>query len=156
MCLKQIKSFFNPPLADILMNDDSIYIDEGYFNKGLKGKYLLSSRLTKEKVGAMQRQIDKKIYDLWDNDLYRYLQKRMRGGVEKNQSFEQLIKNIEKKGFDPKSVIICKHRSNLIKDGQHRAIYLLWKYGPDYEVNTLHVRVKDKLMRHKIFPFLRK
>ena len=78
------------------------------------------------------------------------------GGGRKNQSFEQLIKNIERKGFDPKSVIICKHRSNLIKDGQHRAIYLLWKYGPDYEVNTLHVRVKDKLMRHKIFPFLRK
>lgn len=76
MCVEKIKTFFNPPLADVLMDDKSIYIDEGYFKKGLKGKYLLSSKLTKEKVGTMQRQIDKKIYDLTDNDLYRYLQKR--------------------------------------------------------------------------------
>lgn len=76
--------------------------------------------------------------------------------MKKIKSFEQLISNIEKNGFDEKSVIICKHRSNLIKDGQHRAIYLLWKYGPDYEVNTLHVQVKDSLIRHKVFPFFKK
>ncbi len=80
---------------------------------------------------------------------------KIAGGGGKNQSFEQLISNIEKNGFDPKSVIICKYRSNLIKDGQHRAIYLLWKYGPDYEVDTIHIRVKNNLLRYLFFPWLR-
>lgn len=154
MFLSRLKSFFVPQTTDILLENKNIYVDKVFFNRCLKDKYLLDMKYGKVKVGLLQRQIDKKIYDLTDNDLYRYLQNRDK--VAKNKSFESLIKNIEKNGFDPKSVIICKYKSNLIKDGQHRAIYLLYKYGPDYEVDTIHIRVKKSLWRFKIFPWLKK
>ena len=155
MFLSRLKSFFVPDTTDVLLKNENIYVDKTFFNRCLKGKYLLNMKYGKVKVGLLKRQIDKKIYDLTENDLYKYLQNREKEG-KMSSSFEQLIENIEKNGFDTKSVIICKYRSNLIKDGQHRAIYLLWKYGPDYDVDTIHIRVKKRLLRFQLFPCLKK
>ncbi len=80
MFLSNLKSFFNPQSTDVLLENKNIYIDKVFFNRCLKGKYLLNMKFGKVKVGLLKRQIDKKVYDLTENDLYRYLQNRGGGG----------------------------------------------------------------------------
>ena len=147
-------SFFFPKKTEYLLEQD-LYIDPTFFKTGLQDKYLLGTRFEKIKVSKLRRKNDNGPYPLHESPLYKYLNERQKNGKTDKQ-FEELIQNIEKKGFNSKSYILCKYRSNLIKDGQHRAIYMLWKYGPDYEINVLHIRVKNDLLRFKIFPWLKK
>ena len=150
-----VKLFFFPKKTDYLLEQD-FYIDPMFFETGLKGKYLLGLSKKKIKVSDLRRKNDEgKSYPLHESHLYKYLDERKKKG-KTDKKFEPLIRNIEKRGFDPKSYVICKYRSNLIKDGQHRAIYMLWKYGPDYKINVIHVRIKNDLLRFKIFPWLKK
>ena len=79
MFLSKLKSFFCPKTTDILLENEDMYIDKTFFNRCLKGKYLLNVKRGKVKVGLLKRQIDKKIYDLTENDLYKYLQNRSGG-----------------------------------------------------------------------------
>ncbi len=95
MFLSRLKSFFVPDTTDLLLKNENIYVDKTFFNRCLKGKYLLNMKYRKVKVGLLKRQIDKKIYDLTENDLYKYLQNREKEG-KMSSSFEQLIENIEK------------------------------------------------------------
>lgn len=141
-----------PRPTDILMHNPNLYIDKTFFDRCLKGKWLAGIRYGRVKTGQFKRQIDKKIYLLKDLPLYQRLIQQDK--ENSNHEFKKLINSIQTNGFNPESVIICKYRSNLIKDGQHRAMYLLWRYGDDYEVNTIHIRVKNTLLRHKIFPWL--
>ena len=154
MFFSKLKSFFAPPTTDELLKNSDIYIDKFYFDKCLKGKYLLKLKFRKVKVGLLKGLIGKETHDLRENKLYKYLQNRQ-NLVEKDEAFEGLIANIEKNGYNPKSIIICKSNSNAIKDGQHRAVYLMWKHGPDYEVNIVHIHVKRNLLRYKLMPWLK-
>ena len=145
--------FFFPRKSDYLLSK-GLYIDPVFFKTGLQDRYLLGFSLKTVKVSKLTRKIGHRTYSLDELPLYRYLNARQHGDKSK-PNFEKLIQNIEANGFDPKSCIICKYRSNAIKDGQHRATYLLWKHGPDYTINVLHVRVKKDLLRFRICPWLK-
>ena len=45
MFLSNLKSFFNPQSTDVLLENKNIYIDKVFFNRCLKGKYLLNMKL---------------------------------------------------------------------------------------------------------------
>ena len=146
--------FLFPKKAEFLL-EQGLYIDPEFFEKALKGKYILGLIQKKTKISDLRRKEDKKVYSLDKSPIYQYLKEYP--AVKKiSPRFESLIHHIEEKGFAPNSFIICKYQSNLIRDGQHRAIYMLYKFGPDYELNTLHIRVKKDLLRFKICPWLKK
>ena len=54
------------------------------------------------------------------------------------EKFEQLIKTLEESGYDD-NYPICVKKNNVIMDGQHRASYLMNKYGEDYEITVLKI-----------------
>ena len=84
---------------------------------------------------------DKKIYQ-------EYVQKHIdRGSVSENciwsvDRFIQLEKDILKKGYDPTCSVIVIDQDNVVIDGQHRAIILLYHYGKDYEIPIVRVSQK--------------
>ena len=57
--------------------------------------------------------------------------------------FDKLIESLDNGGYDPKSIILV-NEYNVIKDGQHRACYLAYKYGLDHVVDVLQVNVLNK------------
>ena len=54
------------------------------------------------------------------------------------ERFEQLIKSLDENGYDDSNPI-CVKKNNEIIDGQHRAVYLLKKYGEDHEVTVFKI-----------------
>ena len=66
--------------------------------------------------------------------------------------YEELIKNIEKNGYNDEYPIIIKKEDKTIMDGQHRSCYLLKKYGEGYKVRV--VKIKNKFINlQNIKPF---
>ncbi|MCQ2562596.1 MAG: hypothetical protein MJ158_03220 [Alphaproteobacteria bacterium] len=56
------------------------------------------------------------------------------------KKYKTLIKSIDKNGYDPsKSVICISGDDNFILSGWHRASYLYYKYGPDYELLVVKI-----------------
>ncbi len=89
MFLSRLQSYFSPQTTDVLLQNKNIYVDKIFFDRCLKGKYLLNMKYGKVKVGSLKRQIDKKIYDLTQNDLYTYLKNRG-GGIKKYNLLKDL------------------------------------------------------------------
>lgn len=58
--------------------------------------------------------------------------------------YKNLIKTLDKKGYNSKKYIIL-NQNNSILDGQHRACYLLHKYGKNYKVKVLKIYEYKKL-----------
>ena len=56
------------------------------------------------------------------------------------ERYDELISSMKKQGFDEEHIIMVDE-NNIVKDGQHRACWLAWKYGLDYEVEVLQVKV---------------
>ena len=56
--------------------------------------------------------------------------------------YDNLIKNIENKGFDSKTMPVINPKNNVIMDGQHRCCYLLNKYGPEHKVKALFIETE--------------
>mgnify|MGYP006916025475 CR=1 FL=1 len=54
------------------------------------------------------------------------------------EKFENLIKSLDETGYDSTNPI-CVNKNNGIIDGQHRASYLLNKYGDDYEISVFKI-----------------
>ncbi len=54
------------------------------------------------------------------------------------EKFEQLIKSLNEYGYDDKYPI-CIKKNNVIIDGQHRASYLLNKYGENYWITVFKI-----------------
>jgi hypothetical protein len=53
---------------------------------------------------------------------------------------DRLAANMEKNGYDPqKGIIVVRNPDNEILDGQHRACWLLKKYGPDKTIPVLRL-----------------
>lgn len=146
--------FLLPRKSEWLLEQD-LYVDPDYFKSSLAGKYLLGISKKRVKVSELRLKNDKGLYPLYESPVYKYLVDREKNG-KTDELYENLIQNIEKKGFNPKSYIICKWKNNVIKDGRHRSVYLLWKYGPDYELDIVHVHVRTELLRFKLCPWLKK
>lgn len=71
-------------------------------------------------------------YNKFKNDTY------AKDSIHSNERFSNLIKQLNKKHYNPRYPIIVDGR-NVIMDGQHRACWLLNKYGPDYEVQVIKI-----------------
>lgn len=54
------------------------------------------------------------------------------------QRYKQLIKNIDINNYNKKQLIVI-NQNNSILDGQHRACYLLKKFGPNYKIRVLKI-----------------
>ena len=81
-----------------------------------------------------------------DERIYqKYIQKHIEKGIVSENciwspdSFLQLEKEILKNGYDPTSSIIVVDQNNIIIDGQHRSIILLYHHGGDYEIPVVRV-----------------
>ena len=110
------------------------------------------------KVGDIKREWQGKVYSLKEVSPYKYLETKNKKIYEEYikklsdagicslnnifwnvKDFDNLLKSIQKNGYDPKISVICVNGDNMIIDGQHRACCLLYLYGEDYEVNVVKV-----------------
>ncbi|MEI3534836.1 MAG: hypothetical protein V8R11_06885 [Alphaproteobacteria bacterium] len=71
------------------------------------------------------------------------------------EKYDALIKSIENDGFDAKFVIITDF-DGVVKDGQHRSCYLLYKYGEDYEVPVLKLELGRRSWFNKVMRYIYK
>ena len=70
------------------------------------------------------------------------------------ERYDELISSMKKQGFDEEHIIMVDE-NNIVKDGQHRACWLAWKYGLDREVEVLQVKVLaglDLAMQMALYP----
>ena len=113
------------------------------------------------KLKDIKRRWKRKLYSLTECSPYKFLQTRDKkiyqeyvqkhidkGVVSENciwtvDRFIQLEKDILKKGYDPTCSVIVIDQDNVVIDGQHRAIILLYHYGEDYEIPIVRVSQKS-------------
>lgn len=136
--------------SERLHRDNRFSINDDFFYRVLEGKRLLKYKIVKIKLKNIYRNKDGKKYRLEDCEPYKYLL------GEKDQYRDYCVSNLEKtgfrmsedrfnelttsleKGFDKKQIIVIGP-DNHIYDGQHRACFLLYKYGPEYEIEALKI-----------------
>ncbi|MBE6448523.1 MAG: hypothetical protein E7018_04400 [Alphaproteobacteria bacterium] len=150
------ETFWGKP-TETLLQDNRFYIDQAFFDRILKGRIIVKSELTTMRVGDIKRKwLDGTIMNLQDVGTYKYLcgdtqayqdyclaHKKHFNSNMKTERFDTLIKSLDEKGYDPKSIIILDF-DNVIMDGSHRSSYLLHKYGPDFQVNVLRLKTKKR------------
>lgn len=139
--------------STMLLKDKRFYIDDEFFYRGLESRQIKKYELLDLPLSKLRRHwTDGKYYKLNEVSPYKYLQGDKEeylnyAKVHKNhpklpnmtaERFDNLVKDIEEKGYDEKSVIIV-NKKNSILDGQHRACYLYHKYGGDYKAKVLKV-----------------
>ena len=78
-----------------------------------------------------------------ERELYRKQHIKIMGSEikadEHIKEFEGWIRDFEKHGYDTKRAIIVIDEKNNIWDGQHRASWLYWKYGPNHKVKVMQL-----------------
>ena len=62
-------------------------------------------------------------------------------GIDKK--YDNLLRTLEKSGYNPQKSVICIDAQNNIRDGAHRLAFLLHKYGPDHEITAVRIRQID-------------
>lgn len=144
--------------AECLLKDDRYVIDSYFFERVLAGKVLVKSEITEIKLGDIRRRwFDGTVYPLTEVAPYKYLcgdkeayddyclAHNVQFGVNmQNKGFDNLIKSLDEKGYDEKSIIIIGY-DNVIIDGQHRSCYLLHKYGPEHKIRVLKIKTRKRL-----------
>ena len=55
------------------------------------------------------------------------------------EAYDCLIDEMDNNPYDIKKGAIVINQDDLIYDGQHRSCYLLYKYGPNYQVDVLQL-----------------
>ena len=140
-----------------LLNDKRFCIDEEFFNRRLKFCSLKKYEVIKIRLGDIYYESiplkDVKPYRYLDGDTENYEQycQYHQSVLHINMSLERynkLINSIENSGYNSKFIIIVNDKKQVM-DGQHRACILLHKYGEDYEVSVLCLKMKKR-------PFFRK
>ena len=131
-----------------IMSDDFVYFFvEGYFVEDYK--------VTKMKLKDIKRVWNGKVLTLDKCAPYKYLEGNIKEYKEycdyhqKNnlpfmskERFDKLIKKLDKEGYNPKYAFVVNDEDDSIFDGQHRACYLMHKYGKNYEVPVVRIKYK--------------
>lgn len=63
------------------------------------------------------------------------------------ERFDGLIRSLEEEGFNERNVIVLNQDLNSVMDGQHRLCYLLKKYGKDYIVPVVRIKLRPPRRR---------
>ena len=148
--------------TDVLLWDNRFELDEVFFNRRVKFRKLYEYKITKMKLKDIRREWKGQILSLEDVSPFKFLQGNVKEyeeycDVHQNQmghdvsivKFRELIKNIEEKGFERKKIIVVGYNDEIV-DGQHRCCYLLYKYGGEYEVDVLKVKLGKRKLWGKI------
>ncbi len=71
--------------------------------------------------------------------------------------FDSLMKSIDESGYDENSFVVV-NQDNILKDGQHRCCYMMYKYGEDYKIpvvkcyeyNGMGIKLMIKMFLKKV------
>lgn len=139
--------------ANRLHQDDRFVIDDQFFYTSLEEKKIAKYEVDEVPLSELKRRwFDGELYDLDQLAPFKYLsgdknayerysifhQMHPKLPDMSAERFDELIKSMDKNGFDSKHLIIT-YPNNVIMDGQHRACYLLHKYGRDHIVKILRL-----------------
>lgn len=140
-----------------LLNNRNFTLDYDFFYRVLEGKRLLWYSIKSVKVGDIRRykQDTREVLPLEQCEPYLYLLGHKKqyelycsSNLEKTgfrmseARFDELKASMEQ-GVDEKHMIVV-NPDNYLYDGQHRACFLLYKFGPDYEVKVLKIWLLNK------------
>ncbi len=135
-----------------LLNDERIKLDYVFFYKNLETIPIKDYEIINIKLKDIKRYWNRTILNLKECQPYKYLNgevQQYQNYCTENQKFEEfmseerfkkLLDNINKNKFDKKYMPILTE-DNIIMDGQHRACILLYKYGEDYEIQCLRLKI---------------
>lgn len=132
-----------------------INFDKQWYDHYLSTILVFSCKLEKIKLKNLKCKIKKKNgqwkrVSLYQSPMYQYLlsndkqayteyhalvDKDSKEFVHNCENYKQLMEKLDNTGYDANTPI-CVKNDNEIIDGQHRASYLLKKYGEDYEITV--------------------
>lgn len=134
-----------------IANDKRIKLDDEFVYFCLENQLYKKYELTELPLFEIKRRWLDDVIPLKECHPYRYLvtgdpeiyqeycmlNKRYYGlNIMSVDRFDSLIKSIEENGYEKNSIIVV-NQDNILKDGQHRCCYMLYKYGEDYKIPVL-------------------
>ena len=132
-----------------LLDDQRFKLDDNFFFRILESKSIRKYEVIKMPIKDIIRIWNGKKLSLKDCAPYYYLKgnkeiyqeycsihKESNLPLMSEERYKELIDSIERNGFDRRYMIVV-NQDNVLQDGQHRACYLLYKYGEDYEADVL-------------------
>lgn len=139
-----------------MLSDPRVHVDDEFAFRCIETRLIKHWEFVNIKVGDIKRKLyfeknevvplaetlPYKYLMTKDPDVYReyceYNQKEWKSDIMSQERFDNLINSMSLQG-DTKENNIVIEDDNLIFDGQHRCCWLLYHYGPDYEINALHI-----------------
>lgn len=138
-----------------LLEDKRFVLNYEFFYRSLETKKIVNYYIQKISLQEINRNWKGKNIKLNQCAAYKYLQGKTntyKNYCKENKKlfniemsinrYDNLIKNIENKGFDSKTMPVINPKNNVIMDGQHRCCYLLNKYGPEHKVKALFIETE--------------
>jgi ADP-heptose:LPS heptosyltransferase/SAM-dependent methyltransferase len=136
-------------------------LDERFYNKHWAKRYYIDYELRSVKLGDIKVLLYGDIIPLKETAAFKYIEDPIKnrqvyenylikhGEIDATtprpiERYIELQKSIEDNGYNPRNIIILT-KDNLLADGQHRACILMHKYGSEYVVTVLTVRLVHKI-----------
>lgn len=141
-----------------LLRDERFCIDTEFFNRALKFRSIKDCKVIKVKLGDIYyentplKEVKPYLYLNGEIDAYKQYCQYHQSDLHINMSldrYNRLIDSINSCGYNSKSIIIVTD-NNKILDGQHRACILMHKYGEDYEIPVLYLKLKKRNLLQKL------
>ena len=134
-----------------LQDDPRIKIDDDFFYRRLETRPINRYDIVRLKLRDIRRiRYDGRIVMLEECEPYRYLvgekdlyheyceTNRIESGFEMSQErFDALVSSMTQ-AYDARYLPVVSG-NNILMDGQHRCCFLLYKYGPDHEIDVLKI-----------------
>lgn len=122
---------------------------------------IYSWKLTKITVGKLRRYKNKKLSLLTDTDNYRFLcdpesaeskaayaayckdSSNLKDNSNRSENtFRDLMDTFSSEKYDPKKGIVIMDQYHCILDGLHRSCILMKRFGTDYEITVLQMKIE--------------
>lgn len=148
-------------MLEALLSDERFDIDSEFSYKNLSKRRIESYELTTETIRNIKRVwFDGRVIPLEECAPYQYLcgdteayeaycqyHKEHNLYPMSKERFDGLIRSLEEEGFNERNVIVLNQDLNSVMDGQHRLCYLLKKYGKDYIVPVVRIKLRPPRRR---------
>ena len=159
-----------------LIKDKRIQLSDDFVLRYIEPTLIKEYKIENIKIGDINKQLDGKTYKLEEcypllllngkieeyikkclqyrrTDYMDLSKKEFEKTVKKEcvKKYKKLIKSIDKNGYSSNNYIVVNQNNSII-DGQHRACYLLHKYGKDLNIKVLKIyEHQTKLENIKMF-----